>query len=87
MASTGTAATSAEKKNAKNTAVTDAKETSAAKKNDSVYKAEELAAGAEEAFGTTPECVAAALGQAGIMECTKEEAVKIVKAFRERKVE
>lgn len=87
MASTGTAASSAEKKNGKNTAVADAKETSVAKKNESVYKAEELAAGAEEAFGTTPECVAAALGQAGITECSKEEASKIVKAFRERKVE
>ena len=42
MASTGTAASSAEKKNAKNTAVTDAKETSAAKQNDSVYKAFKL---------------------------------------------
>ena len=84
MASTGTAASSAEKKNGKNTA---ANATSVVKKNESVYKAEELAAGAEEAFGTTPECVAAALGHAGKAECSKEEAAKIVKAFRERKVE
>lgn len=87
MASTGTAASSAEKKSGKNTAATNAKETPAAKKNESVYKAEELAAGAEEAFGTTPECVGAALGYARVAECSKEEAARIVKAFRERKVE
>lgn len=91
MASTGTAVSSAEKsaekKNGKNAAGADAKEPSAAKKNASVYKAEELAAGAEEAFGTTQECVLAALRQAGIAECTKEEAEKAVKAFRGRKVE
>lgn len=87
MASTGTAAPSAEKKNGKNAAGMDAKEPSAAKKNASVYKAEELAAGAEDAFGTTQECVLAALRQAGIAECTKEEAEKAVRAFRERKVE
>lgn len=88
MASTGTAVSSAEKKNGKNvTGSADAKEAPAAKKNASVYKAEELAAGAEEAFGTTQECVMAALRQAGITECTKEEAEKTVKAFRGRKVE
>ena len=87
MASTGTAVSSAEKKNGKNTAAADAKAPPSAKKNESVYKAEELAAGAEDAFGTTPECVAAALRQAGIAECTKEEAEKTVRAFRERKVE
>lgn len=84
MASTGTAVPSAEKKNGKNTAA-DAKAPSV-RKNESVYKAEELAAGAEDAFGTTPECVLAALRQARITECTKEEAAKAVKAFRERKV-
>ncbi len=87
MASTGTAAPSAEKKTGKNAAGIDVKETSAVKKNASVYKAEELAAGAEEAFGTTQECVLAALRQAGIAECTKEEAEKAVRAFRGRKVE
>lgn len=87
MAATGTAAPSAEKKNGKNTAAADAKASPFAKKSESVYKAEELAAGAEEAFGTTQECVLAALKQAGIAECTKEEAEKAVKAFRERKVE
>ncbi|MDE7313595.1 MAG: hypothetical protein K2N87_18560 [Eubacterium sp.] len=85
MASTGTAASSAEKKNGKNTAA-DAKAPPSVRKNESVYKAEELAAGAEDTFGTTPECVLAALRQAGITECTKEEAAKAVKAFRERKV-
>lgn len=87
MASTGTAAPSAEKKNGKNAAGIDVKEPSAVKKNASVYKAKELAAGAEEAFGTTQECVLAALRQAGIAECTKEEAEKAVRAFRGRKVE
>lgn len=87
MASTGTAVSSAEKKNGKNTAAVDAKAQPSVKKNESIYKAEELAAGAEEAFGTTPECVAAALREAGIAECTKDEAKKTVKAFRERKVE
>lgn len=90
MASTETAVSSteksAEKKSGKNIAAAGAK-APPAKKNESVYKAEELAAGAEEAFGTTQECVLAALRQAGITECTKEEAEKTVKAFRGRKVE
>ena len=82
-----TAVSSAEKRNGKNTAAIDAKKPASVKKNESIYKAEELAAGAEEAFGTTQECVMAALRQSGITECTKEDAASIVKAFRERKIE
>ncbi len=87
MASTETTGSFVEKKNGKNKAAADTKAPTSKKEGASVYKAEELAAGAEEAFGTTQECVLAALRQDGITECTKEEADKIVKAFRGRKVE
>ncbi len=86
MAVEGTAVPAVEKKNVKNKAGTDAKGAAAGKKNVSMYKAEELVAGAEGAFGVMPECVAAALRQAGITECTKEEAARAVKAFLGRKV-
>lgn len=57
------------------------------KQKESVYTMEELAANAEAVFHTSPECVSAALRQAGITECTKGKAEEIVKEFRGRKVE
>ncbi len=57
-----------------------------AKQKESVYSIKEFTANAERLFGTSPECVFAALKQQGITECTKAKAKEIVKAFRGRKV-
>ncbi len=59
-------------------------ENDSAKQKESVYTLGELVAGAEAVFGTTPECVFAALKQEGIMECTKSRAEEIVKRFRRK---
>ena len=56
------------------------------KPQESIYSAEELAAGAETLFGTRPECVAAALREKGITKCTKKEAGDIVGRFIRKEV-
>lgn len=56
------------------------------KRQEAVYTVEEFAANAEAIFGTSYECVSAALKEKGITECTKQEAVAIVKAFCKREV-
>lgn len=56
------------------------------KQKEAVYTIKEFTANAGELFGTSPECVFAALRQQGITECTKAKAKEIVKAFRGRKV-
>lgn len=57
------------------------------KQKESVYTIEEFAANSEELFGTSPECVFAALKQKGITECTKAKAKETIKVFRGRKVD
>lgn len=61
--------------------------TSTAKQQESVYTLEEFAANAESIFGTSYECVCAALKEKGIAQCTKAEAMEIVKAFCGREVQ
>lgn len=58
----------------------------AAKKTESTYAADEFASNAKALFGTTTECVAAALKLAGISECTLTQAQEVVEAFRKKEV-
>ena len=53
---------------------------------ESVYSAGELAAVAGKVFGTSQDCVTAALKVAGISECTISKAKAIVEAFRKKEV-
>ncbi len=50
------------------------------------YKAEELAAAAENLFEVMPECVIAAFTVAGKTEATKEEAKQIVEKYLKKEV-
>lgn len=61
--------------------------TSAVKQQESVYTMEEFAVNAEAIFGTSYECVCAALKEKGIAQCTKAEAMEVVKAFCGREVQ
>ncbi len=53
---------------------------------ESEYTMDELAAGAETAFGCMPEMVMAALMERRIERCTKAEAAEIVEAFKRKEV-
>ncbi len=53
---------------------------------DSAYPASDLAANAKKVFGTRPECVSAALRNAGKTECTVSEAKVIVEKFLKKEV-
>lgn len=57
-----------------------------ANQKEAVYTLAEFVENAETVFHTRPECAFAALKHAGITECTKAEAVEIVKKFMGRKV-
>ena len=52
----------------------------------SEYTIEELAAGAESAFGCMPEMVMAALMEQKVTKCSKAEAAKLVEAFKKKEV-
>ncbi len=52
----------------------------------SEYTIDELAAGAEAAFGCMPEMVMAALMEKKITKCSKAEAAEIVEAFKKKEV-
>lgn len=53
---------------------------------ESMYSAEELATVAGSVFGTSQDCVTAALKVAGISKCTISKAKAIVEAFRKKEV-
>ena len=63
-----------------------AKGTSKAKNDSAVYTAGEFAANARTLFGTSPDCVSAALRMKGITKCSKDVAAQAVKEFTRRKV-
>lgn len=54
---------------------------------EAVYSVSELAANAKELFKTRPECISAAMKNAGKTKCTVSEAREIVGKFLKREVQ